>query len=91
MRCVWFAVPGVDHAPIAGQARRQGMSLNAWLRSAAHDRLERAMASGRIRTPEDLAAFFARCDALPGPAVEPDWEEHLSVMEWSRRRGRTPT
>lgn len=84
-------VPDVDHARFVRQAKREGMSLSAWLRSAAQDRLERAAASARIRTPEDLAAFFARCDALEGPAVEPDWEEHLAVMEQSRRRGRVPT
>lgn len=88
---VQLVVPDVDHARFVRQARREGMSLSAWLRSAAHDRLERATASSRIRTPEDLAAFFARCDALPGPVVEPDWEEHLAVMEQSRRRGRAPT
>lgn len=88
---VQLVVPDVDHARFVRQARREGMSLSAWLRCAAHDRLERATASSRIRTPEDLAAFFARCDALPGPPVEPDWEEHLAVMEQSRRRGRAPT
>ncbi len=87
----WFAVLDVGDAGFAGQARQQSMSLSGWLRSVAHDRLERATASSRIRTPEDLAAFFARCDALPGPAVEPDRAERLSVMERSRRRGRIPT
>ena len=90
MTRVQLVVPDVDHARFVRQAKREGMSLSAWLRSAARDRLDRAAASGRVRTLEDLAAFFARCDALEGPAVEPDWEEHLAVMERSRRRGRVP-
>ena len=91
MTRVQLVVPDVDHARFVRQARREGMSLSAWLRSAAEDRLERAAASVRIRTPADLAAFFARCDALEGPDTEPDWDEHLAVMERSRRRGRAPT
>ena len=91
MARVELVVPDADHVRFVRQARREGMALSAWLRSAADDRLERAAGSVRIRTPADLAGFFARCDALEGPDVEPDWEEHLAVIERSRRRGRAPT
>ena len=37
--------------------------------------------------PEDLEAFFRECDKRHGPDPEPDWEEHLAVMEKSRRGG----
>ena len=45
--------------------------------------------SARFESPEELAAFFRECDALPGPEREPDWEDHLLVIEESRRRGAT--
>lgn len=37
-----------------------------------------------FESPADLEAFFRECDALEGPEVEPDWDEHLEVMAASR-------
>ena len=91
MACVQLEVSDVDLARFVRQARREGLTLSAWLRSAANDRLERAATCVRIRTPADLADFFAQCDALEGPDLEPDWEGHLAVIERSRRHGRAPT
>ena len=54
-----------------------------------HDRFVRA--PRRLLSAADLEAFFARCDALDGPALERDLEEHLAVIEKSRMRGRAPT
>ena len=34
----------------------------------------------------DLHRFFQECDDLDGPAREPDWEEHLAVIEQYRGR-----
>lgn len=39
----------------------------------------------------DLERFFADCDALGGPAQEPDWEQHRAVIEESRLRGSSET
>ncbi len=39
----------------------------------------------------DLKAFFRACDALEGPAREPDWHEHLAVIEESIGRGSSGT
>ena len=36
---------------------------------------------------EDIEAFFRQCDALEGSETEPDWDEHLAVIDESRRRG----
>ena len=44
-----------------------------------------------FRTPADVGAFFRACDELNGPAKEPDWREHLAVIEKSRSRGKTRT
>ena len=37
--------------------------------------------------PSEMEEFFRACDALDGPASEPDWNEHLSVIDASRREG----
>ena len=91
MTRVQLVIPDEDHARFVRQAEREGMSLSAWLRSAAHERLQRRSASSRFRSRADLDAFFARCDALEGPDAEPDWEDHLAVIERSRRQGHAPT
>ena len=39
----------------------------------------------------DIESFFLACDALEVSGVEPDWEQHLAVIEESRRRGRPST
>ncbi|MDE0071046.1 MAG: hypothetical protein OXO48_15120 [Caldilineaceae bacterium] len=35
-------------------------------------------------TSEDVASFFRACDELEGPGAEPDWSEHLRVVNSSR-------
>ena len=39
----------------------------------------------------DIESFFLACDALEVSGAEPDWEQHLAVIEESRRRGRSST
>ncbi|MDE2852094.1 MAG: antitoxin [Acidobacteriota bacterium] len=73
------------------QARREGMTLSAWLRAAAHQRLAAGQRSDAFETPGDLEAFFQGCDAIEGPDTEPDWSEHLAVIDESRRRGASST
>ncbi len=67
------------------QARTEGMTLSAWLRTAARQRLEEQQKSQPFESPDDLEGFFRACDALDGPGREPDWEEHRDVIEESRR------
>ncbi|MCY3736174.1 MAG: hypothetical protein OXG13_07210 [Gemmatimonadaceae bacterium] len=69
------------------QARKEGMTLSAWLRTAARQRLAEQQKSQPFESPADLEGFFRACDALQGPGQEPDWEEHLAVIGRSRRRG----
>ena len=67
------------------------MTLSAWLRAAAHQRLAAGQRSDAFETPEDLEAFFQECDAIEGPDTEPDWSEHLAVIDESRGRGASGT
>jgi uncharacterized protein (DUF1778 family) len=68
------------------QADREGQSLSGWIREAAIgklDSLDQAMAS----TEELRELFSARQDEELGR--EPDWEDHLAVIDRSRRDGRS--
>ena len=67
-------------------AREQGMSLSAWLRDAGRQRAEEMRQRRSLSTTADLDAFFSTCDdEEEGP--EPDWEEHLLVIQRSRSQG----
>ena len=91
MARVQLVIPDEDRDRFVHQARREGLTLSAWLRSAARARLEEGQGPARFESAEELAAFFRECDALPGPDREPDWEDHLRVIEESWRRGATAT
>ena len=67
------------------RASAQGLTLSEWLRDAARDRLEREQPV-EIRTVVDLDRFFAELRAGERGA-EPDWEQHVAVMDQSRRQG----
>ena len=79
-----------EQESIRREAERQGVSVSAWLREAARERLRRRAEVARIETTEQLESFFAACDEREA-GVEPDWEQHLSVIESSRRSGLTDT
>ena len=91
MARVQLVMPTEDRERFAYQARREGMTLSAWLRAAARERLEARQHAGRFATADDLEAFFRDCDGLEGPAREPDWDEHRAVMETARARGASGT
>ena len=91
MARVQLVIPDEDRDRFVHQARREGMSLSAWLRAAARERLDRRLQRRPFRSPADLDAFFRRCDALDGPPSEPDWDEHMAAIEDSRRRGAAST
>lgn len=66
------------------EAQRAGMSLSAWIRDAGKERLKNRPARLKLETPDDLRVFFASCDSRQ-EGREPDWEEHLRVIERSKR------
>ena len=67
-------------------AKQRGLSLSGWLREAALRRAAEESESTRIRTVDELRAFFAQCDDRE-IGREPDWEEHLGVLDASMREG----
>ena len=91
MARVQLVMPDDDRELFVDQARREGMSLSAWLRMAARKYLESSRSIKRFESPEDVRAFFRRCDELDGSEAEPDWSEHLRVIDESRSRGMSRT
>ena len=87
MARVQLVIPDEDRDRFVDQARKEGLTFSAWLRAAAHERLEAAQRAKRFRTIEDLEAFFEKCSLLEGPGVEPDWEEHLRTINESKSSG----
>ncbi len=86
MARVQLIIPDEDRDRFVSQARREGLTLSAWLRAAARERLEARQRSELFESPAALEGFFRACDALPGPETEPEWDEHLSAIAESRRR-----
>lgn len=85
MARVQLIIPDQDRERFVRQARREGVTLSAWLRAAAHARLEEK--KPRFSSEEDLWRFFRQCDARRGAGTEPDWEEHKRNIEASRLHG----
>ena len=91
MARVQLIIPDEDRDRFVRQARGEGLTLSAWLRAAARERLASRQRADRFTSPETVEAFFSACDALEGPEREPDWDEHLSVIAGSRRRSSART
>ena len=91
MARVQLIIPDADRDRFVVQARREGMTLSAWLRAAAQARLDERQRVKRFESPEDVREFFRACDAIEGPETEPDWSEHLQVISRSRDSGTTGT
>ena len=87
MARVQLVMPDEDRERFVEQARREGMSLSAWLRAAGRERLAVRQGVEQFGSPEDVEEFFRSCAALDGPEREPDWSEHLRTMSQSRGRG----
>ena len=84
MARVQLVMPDADRDRFVHQAQQEGMSLSAWLRAAARERLEARQRVKVFESPDDVKEFFRSCAALDGPETEPDWDEHLRIMNESR-------
>ena len=74
------------------QAAVEGLSLSAWLRAAAQESFSRKRRRGGIESVDDLREFFRMCDERAGEeGREPEWEDHLQVIERSKGAGSSQT
>ena len=69
------------------QARKEGLTLSAWLRAAADERIERKSRTEPFESIADLKEFLCKCDKLEPDGIEPDWEQHLFVIQDARYNG----
>jgi hypothetical protein len=68
------------------RAAREGTSLAEWIRHAARERLAAAEQRERLKSLDDLRAFFGACAARE-TGREPDWDEHRRMIDRSIRFG----
>jgi len=69
------------------QAKRDGMSLSAWMKKAAQEKSEDRGREEKIDSAEELDAFFSACD-VQEKGREPDWNDHRKVIEKSINAGK---
>ena len=97
MARVQVVIPDEDRDQFVEQAQREGLTLSAWLREAARERFARnrrvwRSTTGRgFKTEAEVEAFWRKCDEHAGPGREPDWEEHLKVINEEMGRGSSGT
>ncbi len=65
--------------------------MSTWLYAAANERFVRNTKVQPIKSEAELEAFFAECDELSAGEKEPDWEQHLSVINEVRNQGTSST
>jgi predicted DNA-binding protein len=70
-------------------AKHLGRSLSAFMREAALHRLAELESKKSFSKPE-LKEFFKQCNKLES-GREPDWHEHLQVINASIRQGGSGT
>ena len=86
MTRVQLVIPDDDREHFVDQARRAGTFLSAWLRTAARESLEASQSVKRFESPEDDEEFLRSYAGLDGPETEPDWSDHLRVMNEVREQ-----
>ncbi len=87
MARVQLVLPDEDRSQYIHQARKEGLTLSAWLRAAAAERLQRKSRVQTFESIADLEAFFTECDKRESGGIEPDWEQHVFVIDEARKRG----
>ena len=88
MARVQLIIRDEDKSRYIHQARKEGLTLSAWLR-AADERLERKSCTDPFESIADMKEFFYKCDKLESDGTEPDWEQHLFVIQDTRNKATT--
>ena len=76
----------IEKEAFRAMAQREGLSLSAWLRKAGKEKLLAKEQQKPIHDKDSLERFFRDCDAK-AQGTEPDWEDHLKVINRSRVSG----
>lgn len=91
MARIQLVLPDEDRDRFFHEAQKEGISLSEWLRRAGRDRATRDATLRRFSSTEEVVTFFEACDAMEEEGIEPDWEQHQSVINASRRHGTSDT
>ena len=83
---IHFVASETDKIRYEAEARREGVSLGAWFRSAAEDKI-RAGRERRFASAAEFDAFVAECQERAGPGREPDWEDLKRLLRHSKFTG----
>lgn len=84
MARVQLIIPDEDRDRFVHQARLEGMTLSAWLRAAAEERLREKENLKPFASSADVRDFFLTSDERDSGSPEPDWEEHLETLRKSK-------
>ena len=84
-------IPDEDRDRFVYQARLEGMSLSAWLRAAAEDRIEQRKRLKPFSSSADVREFFQAHDDSGSGLREHDWEKHLKTLRESKLAGSSGT
>ena len=79
-----------DQERFARQAEREGKTLDAWLIGVAKQRIMEPQAGKQARkfeSPNEIREYLRAHSNLDGLEREPDWEEHLRILDLSKRQG----
>ena len=55
---VQLVMPDADRDRFVDQARREGLTLSAWMRAAARERLDARQQVKLFQSPDDVKEFF---------------------------------
>ena len=91
MARIQLILPDEDRDRFFHEAQKEGISLSEWLRRAGRDRATREVTLRRFSSAKEVATFFEDCSAMEEDGIEPDWEQHQSVIDTSRRQGTSNT
>lgn len=84
MARVQLIIPDEDRDQFVYQARLEGMTLSAWLRAAAKERLMQRERLKPFSSSEEVRDFFLAFDESESGVREPDWEEHMETLRESK-------
>lgn len=83
---IHFVASETDKIRYEAEARREGVSLGAWFRSAAEEKI-RAGRERRFASAAEFDAFVAECQERAGAGREPDWEDLKRLLRHSKFTG----
>ena len=64
MARVQLVIPDEDRARFVQQAKKEGLSLSAWLRTAAREKLEKQQDRRPFESVEELEDFYKRIERV---------------------------